>query len=208
MKPFLFIFSAVLTFGLFSCTGNQNSPDLGLALVKDGRSKAISSHAKSDSSNLDRIRYIQPGETAELANIKGPGIINHIWLTFNEASPNWLEPKGSANPAEIVLRIYWDNSSEPSVESPLGDFFAAGFGLRTEIISTPVIVESGDGYNCFWTMPFRGTAKITVTNEGDKAVRSFYYQIDYTEVNKLPGNTAYFCAQYRNEFPEKTGDDY
>jgi hypothetical protein len=208
MKPFLFIFSAVLTFGLFSCTGNQNSPDLGLALVKDGRSKAISSHAKSDSSNLDRIRYIQPGETAELANIKGPGIINHIWLTFNEARPNWLEPKGSANPAEIVLRIYWDNSSEPSVESPLGDFFAAGFGLRTEIISTPVIVESGDGYNCFWTMPFREAAKITVTNEGDKAVRSFYYQIDYTEVNKLPENTAYFCAQYRNEFPEKTGDDY
>jgi len=59
------------------------------------------------------------------------------------------------------------------VESPLGDFFAAGFGLRNEIISTPVIVEGGDGYNCFWTMPFRKSARITATNEGDKNVRSF-----------------------------------
>lgn len=194
--------------GLLSCSGPKSSADLGLATIHEGRSGAISSHAKSDSSNADRIRYIQPGETAELAKIAGPAIINHIWLTFNEARPNWLEPNGSANPAEIVLRIYWDGSSEPAVESPLGDFFAAGFGLRTEIISAPVIVESGDGYNCFWTMPFRKEARITVTNEGDKAVRSFYYQVDYTEAPDLPEKTPYFCAQYRQEFPEKTGDDY
>jgi len=193
---------------LFSCSGKHNPPYLGLAKIENGRSRAVSSHAKSPGSNADRIGSIKPGETIEILNIKGPGIINHIWLTFNEARPNWLEPKGSANPAEIVLRIYWDNSTEPAVESPLGDFFAAGFGLRNEIQSLPVIVEGGDGYNCFWTMPFHKSAKITVSNEGDKAVRSFYYQIDYTEVDKLPENSAYFCAQYRQEFPEKTGDDY
>lgn len=193
---------------ILSCGNMKKNPDLGLALIRDGRSRAMSSHAKSDSSNLDRIRYIKPGETVEIANLKGPAIINHIWLTFNEARPNWLEPNGSANPAEIVIRMYWDGATEPAVEAPLGDFFAAGFGLRTEIISIPVTVESGDGYNCFWTMPFRKSARITVTNEGDKSVRSFYYQIDYTEVPSLPQNTAYFCAQYRNEFPEKTGGDY
>jgi hypothetical protein len=208
MKTFPAILLMIITVAFISCTGQNNNPDLGLASVRNGRSKAVSSHAKSDSSNADRIRYIKPGETAEIANIKGPGIINHIWLTFNEARPNWLEPNGSANPQEIVLRIYWDNGTEPAVESPLGDFFAAGFGLRNEIISVPVIVEGGDGYNCFWTMPFRKTAKITITNEGEKPVRSFYYQIDYTEVNSLPENTAYFCAQYKQEFPEKTGDDY
>jgi hypothetical protein len=191
-----------------SCSGGHDYTDIGLAAVEKGKSKAVSSHAASGSSNEDRIKYIKPGETAEIANIKGPGIINHIWLTFNEARPNWLESNGSANPAEIVLRIYWDNANEPAVESPLGDFFAAGFGLRTEIQSVPVIVEGGDGYNCFWTMPFHKAAKITVTNEGEKPVRSFYYQIDYTEVDRLPENTAYFCAQYRQEFPEKTGDDY
>jgi hypothetical protein len=202
----ILLFACLLTFS--SCSTSQENPDIGLAAVAKGRSKAVSSHAKSAGSNADRITYIKPGETAEIANIKGPGIINHIWLTFNEAKPNWLEPDGSANPAEIVLRIYWDNSGQPAVESPLGDFFAAGFGLRTEIQSVPVTVEGGDGYNCFWTMPFHKAAKITVTNEGAKAVRSFYYQIDYTEVDKLPRNTAYFCAQYRQEFPEKTGDDY
>jgi hypothetical protein len=168
------IFHVLLFFEVFisavSCTGRNQYSDLGLAAIQQGRSRAISSHAKSDSSNADRIRYIQPGETAELADIDGPGIINHIWLTFNEARPNWLETKGSANPAEIVLRMYWDNSGEPAVESPLGDFFAAGFGLRTEIISIPVTVESGDGYNCFWVMPFYKNARITATNEGDKLV--------------------------------------
>jgi hypothetical protein len=195
-------------FMIWSCTGFHEKPDLGLAEIRPGISMAISSHAKSDSSNLDRIKYIQQGETADIADIKGPGIINHIWLTFNEARPNWLEPNGSADPSEIVLRIYWDNAVEPAVESPLGDFFAAGFGLRNEIVSVPVIVEGGDGYNCFWTMPFRKAARITITNEGEKPVRSFYYQIDYTSVNKMPENMAYFCAQYKQEFPEKTGDDY
>ena len=194
----IIIFHAVMLF----------SQDLGLATIEKGRSKAVSSHAPTAGSNGDRISSIKPGETSEIANIKGPGIINHIWLTFNEARPNWLNPKGSANPAEIVLRIYWDNAKEPAVESPLGDFFAAGFGLKTEIQSLPVTVEGGDGYNCFWTMPFYKAARITITNEGEKPVRSFYYQIDYTEVDKLPRNAAYFCAQYRQEFPEKTGDDY
>jgi hypothetical protein len=206
IKTIILIFVFAIT--LISCTSRQNMPDLGLATIENGRSKAVSSHAPEPGSNSDRIKYIQPGETTEIANIKGPGSINHIWLTFNEARPNWLEPNGSANPAEIVLRIYWDNADEPAVESPLGDFFAAGFGLRTEIQSNPVVVEGGDGYNCFWTMPFKKAARITVTNEGKKAVRSFYYQIDYTEFEKLPKNTAYFCAQYRQEFPEITGDDY
>lgn len=202
-------FSAISAIYLLfaSCSGNRDNPDLGIAAISQGRSAAVSSHAPAFS-NADRLQYIESGETTVLANIKGPAIINHIWLTFNEARPNWLEAGGSANPAEIVLRIYWDGASEPAVESPLGDFFAAGFGLRNEIISEPVIVEGGDGYNCYWTMPFHKSARITATNEGDKNVRSFYYQIDYTEVDKLPRNSAYFCAQYRQEYPEKTGDDY
>lgn len=210
MKPGLNVYLLIFTvfFGcLYSCKGKHENPDLGLAALTGGRSAAVSSHAPAFS-NYDRLQYIKPGETTELANITGPAIINHIWLTFNEARPNWLEAGGSANPAEIVLRFYWDDSAEPAVEAPLGDFFVAGFGQRNEIISLPVIVEGGDGYNCYWTMPFRKSARITATNEGEKNVRSFYYQIDYTKVDRLPRNAAYFCAQYRQEFPEKTGTDY
>ncbi len=135
-------------------------------------------------------------------------MIRHIWLTFNDARPNWLEAGGSARPDEIVLRMYWDDSENPAVEAPLGDFFGAGFGLRRELISAPVQVEGGDGYNCYWPMPFHKRGLITVTNEGAKNVRSFYYHIDYTQEESLPEKTGYFCAQYRNEFPEVLGKDY
>jgi len=188
---------------------NSTAQDLSnLAQNIGGRSKAITSADPNENSNEDRIKYIEAGETKEIADIKGAGVIRHIWLTFNEARPNWLEAGGSARPDEIVIRMYWDGSREPAVEAPLGDFFAAGFGERLEVKSIPVQVEGGDGYNCYWPMPFYGRARITITNESKKRVRSFYYHIDYTEYDVPLKDVAYFCAQYRNEFPEKTGKDY
>jgi hypothetical protein len=180
-----------------------------LTRIRPGRSRAVTSADPNPNSNADRIKIVAPGETKVLADLQGPGVIRHIWLTFNEARPNWLEATGSARPDEIVLRMYWDDAGEPDVEAPIGDFFGAGFGLRRELKSIPVQVESGDGYNCYWSMPFHKRALITITNESPvKNVRSFYYHIDYSEEESLPDKTAYFCAQYRNEFPEKTGGDY
>jgi hypothetical protein len=191
------------------CGIHSSAQDLsGLMQIRPSQSKAVTSANPNPNSNADRIRYIAPGETKVLADIKGPAIIHHIWLTFNEARPNWLEQTGSARPDEIVLRMYWDDASAPAVEAPLGDFFGAGFGLRREIRSAPMMVESGDGYNSFWPMPFYKHGVVTITNEGQKNVRSFYYHIDYTAPGSLPEGTGYFCAQYRNEFPEKTGHDY
>jgi len=179
-----------------------------LTRVQQGRSKAVTSSAADFNSNYDRRTYIEAGETMVLADIAGPAVINHIWLTFSEARPNWLEADGSAHPGEMILRMYWDDGEHPAVEAPLGDFFGAGFGQRRELRSIPVQVEGGDGYNSYWQMPFFTRALITVTNEGEKNVRSFYYHIDYTEVDSLPDGTAYFCAQYRQEFPETLGSDY
>jgi len=179
-----------------------------LMKVRPGRARAITSTDPNYHGNYDRITYVVPDETKVLADIKGPAVIRHIWLTFNEARPNWLEAGGSAAPNEIVLRMYWDDAKEPAVEAPIGDFFGAGFGRRLEIKSVPVQVEGGDGYNCYWAMPFFKRGLITVTNEGEKKVRSFYYHIDYTEEDSLPAQTAYFCAQYNQAFPEKLGEDY
>ncbi|MBN2270824.1 MAG: DUF2961 domain-containing protein [Sedimentisphaerales bacterium] len=179
-----------------------------LMKVQPGRSRAVTSTDPSFSGNSDRIKYITPAETKVLADIKGPAVIRHIWLTFNEARPNWLESGGSAAPNEIILRIHWDDSSEPAVEAPIGDFFGAGFGRRLELKSVPVQVEGGDGYNCYWPMPFFKRGIITATNEGNKNVRSFYYHIDYTEEDAIPTETPYFCAQYNQAFPEKLGSDY
>jgi len=181
----------------------------GLMKLRPGRSRAVTSTDPSFTGNADRVKYIAPGETRVLADIKGPAVIRHIWLTFSEARPNWLEAGGSAAPDEIVLRMYWDGAKEPAVEAPLGDFFGAGFGRRVELVSLPVQVETGgDGYNCFWPMPFFKRGVITITNEGAKNVRSFYYHVDYTEDPGLPRDSAYFCAQYNQAFPEKLGRDY
>ena len=135
----------LLAFASFvaSCSTPTTS-DLGLAMIKDGRSRGVSSHAPGGS-NADRLQYIRPGDTVVIFDVSGPGVINHIWLTFNEARPNWLEKEGSATPAELVIRMYWDNATEPAVEAPVGDFFASGFGLRKEVKSAPVLVEGGDG---------------------------------------------------------------
>jgi len=173
-KPvILFIILILFSFqGLSQESGNSLLSDL--TQVRKGCSKAVTSSDPDFNSNYDRRTYIKPGETMVLADITGPAVINHIWLTFNDARPNWLEEYGSARPDEIVLRMYWDDEECPAVEAPLGDFFATGFGLRREIRSIPVLVEGGDGYNCYWQMPFFKRGKITVTNEGAKNVRGIF----------------------------------
>jgi len=179
----------------------------GLITAQPGRSHRVSSASPSADSNADNL-WITPDETRVLAPINGPAVITHIWLTFSEARPNWLSATGSANPSEIVLRMFWDDAQAPAVESPLGDFFAAGFGRRMEVQSIPVQVQEGDAYNCFWPMPFHRRGKVTLTNESDKNVSAFYYHVDYTDGITLPEETAYFCAQYRQEFPQQAGRDY
>lgn len=196
-----------VSLAIFISLGIQSQDLNSLKQIKTGRAKAVTSADPDNNSNADRIRYINAGESKVIADIKGPATINHIWLTFNEARPNWLESGGSARPDELVVRIFWDDAKDPAVEAPLGDFFGAGFGERHELRSLPVMVEGGDGYNCYWQMPFYKRAVITITNESSKNCRSFYYHIDYTE-EQLPERTPYFCAQYKNEFPEKAGSDY
>jgi hypothetical protein len=144
-----------------------------LTQVKKGRTRAVTSSDPGFNSNYDRRTYIQQGETMVLCDIEGSAIINHIWLTFNDARPNWLEKYGSARPDEIVLRMYWDDGKYPAVEAPLGDFFGAGFGLRRELRSMPVLVEGGNGYNSYWQMPFFKRGRIMVTNEGEKKCPEF-----------------------------------
>jgi hypothetical protein len=90
----------------------------------------------------------------------------------------------------------------------VGDFFANCFGLRKEVISLPVIVEDADSYNCFWHMPFRKSARMEIVNQGDKPISLLYYNIDWIKKDKLPDDTPYFYAQYRQEYPLAKGKDY
>lgn len=190
-----------------ACSATGQALD-DLTHVKDARSGRVSSAAPEDWSNRDN-RWVKPGDTITLAEIAGPGVIRHLWLTFADSGPGWLSKEGSARPDEIVLRMYWDGNAEPAVESPVGDFFGAGFGRRAELMSIPVQVQgaAGDSYNCFWPMPFFTSARVTITNESERPLAALYYQVDYTSGPVAP-DSAYFCAQYRQEFPCASGRDY
>ncbi len=158
-------------------------------------------------SNSDNFR-VAPGATHVLMDAKGPGEITHMWITFLGPQKQDWAPQGSATHQDMLLRIYWDGSSKPGVEAPLGDFFAGCFGKRSEVISLPVAVEGGDSYNCFWRMPFRKSARIEIINQGTQPVNLLYYNIDWIKQDKIAKDVPYFYAQYRQEYPCKHGSDY
>jgi len=144
---------------------------------------------------------VKPGETFVMADVKGSGAIQQIWVT----------PAGTWRFA--ILRIYWDGESTPSVECPVGDFFACGWGRYAQVSSLPVCVNPGSAFNCYWEMPYRKGFKMTIENiapaprPNETATNNFtvYYQINYTET-EVPADAAYFHAQFRrvNPLPYKS----
>jgi hypothetical protein len=136
---------------------------------------------------------ITPGQTLEIFNSAGPGVITHIWFTIAARSGNHLK--------ELVLRAYWDANARPSMETPVGDFF--GLNLNSYFIyeSAYLACSPGRSLNCYFPMPFRNSARLTVTNEGKADVGAFYSNIDYLTAPALPGDTLYFHAQYRQSAP-------
>jgi hypothetical protein len=137
---------------------------------------------------------IAPGETRVLADIQDQGAIQQIWMT---PTGNWRFN---------ILRIYWDNADTPSVECPVGDFFACGWGKYAQVSSLAVCVNPGSAFNCYWEMPFRKACKVTLTNIGD-AEMTLYYQINYT-LTEVPEDFAYFHAQFRRVNPLPYKDVY
>jgi len=130
---------------------------------------------------------VKAGTTFTLGEIKGPGCIQQIWMT---PTGNWRHS---------ILRFYWDDETEPSVECPVGDFFACGWGKYCQINSLPVCVNPGSAFNCYWQMPFRKKARITLENRDEKDM-TVYYQVNYT-LTRVPREAAYFHAQFRRESP-------
>jgi hypothetical protein len=134
---------------------------------------------------------IPAGRTFTLAEINGSGAIQHIWMT---PTGNWRLS---------ILRMYWDGETTPSVEVPVGDFFGAGWGTYAQLSSLAVCINPGSAFNCYWEMPFRRSARLTLENIGHDQM-TVYYQIDYT-LTTVPDDAAYFHAQFRrvNPLPKK-----
>ena len=137
---------------------------------------------------------VGPGETFTLADIPGPGAIQHIWMTVTD---HWRFS---------ILRIYWEEEKSPWVESPVGDFFACGWGKYAQVNSLPVTVNPGSAFNSYWVMPFRKGARLTFQNLDSEEI-TVYYQIDYT-LTEVSEDAAYFHAQFRRTNPLPYKQDY
>jgi hypothetical protein len=160
---------------------------------------------RASSSNEDLARngdakHLDPLGTLVLLDADGPGQIAHFWNTLGSFDPF----AGRA----LVLRIYYDGAEKPSVEAPLGDFFAMGHAAQKDLTSFPVTATSyGRSRTCWWRMPFRKHIKVTLTNDSPTiGLDSFYYYIDWRKLDSLPDDTPYFHAHYRQEFPAKPGN--
>ena len=127
--------------------------------------------------------HIEAGSTFAIADIEGPGVIEHIWMT---PTGRWRN---------VILRIYWDGEEAPSVECPVGDFFCSGWNQYAQLSSLAVCVNPGSAFNCYWSMPFRKRCRMTLENRSEETV-TYYYQIDYA-LTEVPADCAHFPAQFR-----------
>lgn len=172
-----------------------------LIRLRDYRSARASSF---DRGGANRDAWIvKAGKSAVIADIAGPGCVKHIWMTLGG---NPLPP---AYPRRIVLRIYWDDHPEPSVECPIGDFFGIGHGLLRNFVTAPLQMspDGGRGMNCWFAMPFAKRARIEVVNECETPIDVFFY-IDH-ELYPRAEPAAYFHVQWRRENPTVGwGDEY
>jgi len=199
-KPLIVVFALSMT----AARGQGpelDTPDL-LNLIRPQNYTAYraSSNNRFSGSNDDSKR-IMPGETLVMAEAAGPGMVTHIWITIADNEYGW--------PRLLRLRVYYDGHKTPSVDTPLGDFFAVGHGYERNVNSLMVRDSSfGRARNSYWPMPFHHSCRITVTNEGNRFVTSFYYHVDWRKYSSLPPDTEYFHANYRQERPAARGRNY
>ena len=176
-------------------TGEKGKGGMADPAGKDRRNTANAYNAARDLGQGWKVNpyiIINAGETITIAEMEGPGAIQHIWMT----------PTGIWR--NSILRIYWDDEKEASVECPVGDFFGMGWGEYAPLRSLAVCVNPGSAFNCYWAMPFRKKCKITMENINTENM-VLYYQVDYT-LTEVPEDAGYFHAQFRRANTSNTSD--
>jgi len=173
------------------------SPMAHLATLRSYKSQRSSSYDRSGG-NADFVR-VDAGATVPLLESSGPGMITHVWFTIASSEEYHLK--------KLVLRAYWDGEENASVEVPVGDFFGLTLGEYFLYQSALTTVSSIKALNAYFPMPFAKSARITVSNEGEKPAGSFYYNIDYVTFSEMPSDMGYFHAQYRQAAPCKGWTD-
>jgi len=194
LKSVLIVMIAALALPAAAQEGGSRGSDSLESLTKPHDYVLHRSSSYDRTGGNDDFRELAPGAELTLLDAEGPGEVTHVWFTI--ASDEMFHLK------RLVLRMYWDGESTPSVETPVGDFFGLGLGDYFVYQSLPLSVGQDKALNCFFPMPFQKHARITVTNEGKRKVDAYYFNLDYRSYSRpLPADTLYFHAQYRQASP-------
>jgi len=145
------------------------------------------------------FEFMAAGETKVLMNVTGAGIIQRIWLTISDRSPESLR--------SLKLEMYWDGASTPAVSAPLGDFFGVGLGRKTAFQNALFSDPEGRSFNCYIPMPFRKGAKVILVNEG-KGSTMLFYDINFQRVPPHPENTLYFHTYWSRKTKNELAKDF
>ncbi len=169
---------------------------LALARLSDARTKRISSYDRTGA-NRDAL-HVEAGETRTIAEIEGPGAIRHVWVTIACEDEFYLR--------KILLRAYWDDEEGPSIDAPIGDFFGIGHATVTSfqcallnMSATPDARNAA--MNCYFPMPFNGSARLEIVNDCETDIGAFYYYLDYELYPEPPSDVGYLHAKWRRESP-------
>lgn len=164
------------------------------------KSKRVSSYDRSGG-NGDNVSHVADGAKVNIMDVIGAGIITHIWIT--------LAPGAEVlNRNDVILRVFWDGKSYPSVEAPIGAFFGNGWGEAYNFVSAPLAVTPGWGksYVSYFSMPFAAGARIEIENQSGRAIDALYFNIDYEELPQLPEGLGRFHAWYNHELTDALPD--
>ncbi len=172
-------------------------PSLDLARLQSGvKSRRVSSYDVTGGNN-DRIENIAPGARREIFDVKGAGVITHIWVTI-------APPPPELSRHDVILRMYWDDENAPSVEAPIGDFFGQGWDESYPFAALPLAAgpREGRALVSYFPMPFASRARIEIENDSTRTIEAFYYAIDYEERTGLPADLGRFHAWYNHALTE------
>jgi hypothetical protein len=201
LKSAIFFFLFIIL-SFFSCKTNENQNPISLLFsqpspfIISGKQFQLSSFDLTGGNN-DRIP-IKANEKIQIADIKGEGLISRIWVTIDSRDPDYLR--------KILIRMYWDDESHPSVEVPIGDFFGSPFQYKHHL--PKYLGMSSGGFYSYFPMAFKYGARIEIENQSEEEVYAFYYQINYYSLDKgsMPDEMPYFHAYWnrdiRTDYPE------
>ncbi len=179
--------------GCSSIACGPNAVNTGSIATIVPRTSHRSSSCDRSGGNADSLDSFAPGTAHTMLDVDGPGCVTHLWMTLA------VFPGHATFLRDLVLRAWWENSAVPSVEVPLGDFFALGHGKRYPVQSVPVAVgQNPVALNCYWPMPFRRHARIEIANAGERTIRRLYYHVDY-ELGPIPPDQGLFHAAFHRE---------